>query len=215
MEAAKSGMTKKVKRLELGLKDFKELDEMDIPDKSLHSVASEVEESRKAVKEVYTKMEEINEVLERKLILVDRAGGVPDVEKSLEELSTALQEFWEKWETVMLENKETFMNVNSALKEEQKVTLASSGSGTLSDSFIRFNPAKPSFLKEKVACWKSSGFLSRQRITLTRGAKPTPAKGCYIHPLTLFKPTWVQSQESKGMSEMSLPEKMKLIKSET
>ena len=50
MEAAKSGMTKKVKRLELVLKDFKELDEMNIPGKSLHSVASEVEESRKAVK---------------------------------------------------------------------------------------------------------------------------------------------------------------------
>ena len=60
MEAAKSGMTKKVKRLELVLKDFKELDKMDIPGKSLHSVASEVEESRKAVKEAYTKMEEIN-----------------------------------------------------------------------------------------------------------------------------------------------------------
>ena len=60
MEAAKSGMTKKVKRLELVWKDFKELDKMNIPDKSLHSVSSEVEESRKAVKEVYTKMEEIN-----------------------------------------------------------------------------------------------------------------------------------------------------------
>ena len=113
MKAAKTGMAKKVKRPELALEDFKELDELDIPDKSLHRVAFEVDESRKAANDAYTRMEEINDVLERKLILVDRAGKVPDGEKSLNEFSTALQDYWEKWETVRAENKETLMKVDS------------------------------------------------------------------------------------------------------
>ena len=41
-------------------------------------------------------MEKINGILVKKLILLDRAGGVPNVEKSLEELNNALEEYWEK-----------------------------------------------------------------------------------------------------------------------
>ena len=67
------------------MKDFKKLDKMDILSRSLHGVASEVNESRGAVK-AYTKMEKINESLEKKLILLNRAGGMPDVKKSLGEL---------------------------------------------------------------------------------------------------------------------------------
>ena len=53
----------------------------------------EVDESRSAMKKAYSKMEKINEILEKKLILLDRAGGVPSVKKSLEELNNALEEY--------------------------------------------------------------------------------------------------------------------------
>ena len=75
MAAAKGVMTKKVKRLETALKEFKDLENLDIDSKSLHGMASEVDESRSAVKEAYTKMELTSEVLVKKLIVLDRSGG--------------------------------------------------------------------------------------------------------------------------------------------
>ena len=54
-------------------------------------MASEVDESKSAVKEAYTKMELINEVIVRKLIVLDRSEGVFYVEKSMEELNNALE----------------------------------------------------------------------------------------------------------------------------
>ena len=64
-------------------------------------------------------MELINEVLVKKLIMLDRSGGVPDVEKSMEELNNALEQYWEKWEILRKENAEVLMKVDLAL--EQKV----------------------------------------------------------------------------------------------
>ena len=81
MAAAKGAMTKKVKRLETALKELKDI----------HGMASEVDESKSAVKEAYTKMELINEVIVRKLIVLDRSEGVFYVEKSMEELNNALE----------------------------------------------------------------------------------------------------------------------------
>ena len=35
-----------------------------------------------------------------KLIVLDRAGKVPDVEESMNEFTNALEEYWQKWESV-------------------------------------------------------------------------------------------------------------------
>ena len=45
------------------MEEFKELENMDIPGKSLHGVASEVNESSQTIKEAYSKMEKIDESL--------------------------------------------------------------------------------------------------------------------------------------------------------
>ena len=90
LAAAKGALTKKVERQETALKEFKDLDNLDSDSKSPHGMTSEVDERRSAVKEVYTKMELINEILVRKLIVLNRSGGVPDVDKSMEELTNAL-----------------------------------------------------------------------------------------------------------------------------
>ena len=65
---------------------------MDLPNKDMQGAAREIDECRSAVKEAYTKMETINEQLTKKLILLDRTGNVPDAEKSLAELTNALEE---------------------------------------------------------------------------------------------------------------------------
>ena len=69
----------RLKRMEKALEEFGELDNFDIPGKALLGVASEVNESKGAVKEAYSRMEKINEDLEKKLIVLNRASGVPDV----------------------------------------------------------------------------------------------------------------------------------------
>ena len=48
-----------------------------------YTIAAEVEECMKSVKDAYTKMEDLNEVLVQKLILVDRAWKEENTEKSL------------------------------------------------------------------------------------------------------------------------------------
>ena len=84
MTVAKGQVTKKIKRLETPIKEFRNLDNLDSDSKSLDGMASEVDEGRNAVNKTYTKMESINEVLVKKLIVLDRSGDVPDVEKSME-----------------------------------------------------------------------------------------------------------------------------------
>ena len=47
------------------------------------------------MKDSYSRMESVNEILLQKLILV-RAGKVEDAEKALDELMTTLQQYCEK-----------------------------------------------------------------------------------------------------------------------
>ena len=56
---------------------------------------------------------------------------------------------------------------------------------------------------EQATCYISMGFKNQP-----------PPKGCHIHLLPLINPTWLQSQEAKGMREKSPLEIMDLIKSE-
>ena len=53
----------------------------------------------------------MNAKLEAKLIVLDRAGKVPDVDKAMTELSEALEVYWEKWEMVRSSNKLILMEV--------------------------------------------------------------------------------------------------------
>ena len=65
----------------------------------------------------------IHESLEKKLLLLNRVGGVPDGQKPLDDLSNTLEEYWRKWELLRKENAVTLMKVDLALK--QKVTPSS------------------------------------------------------------------------------------------
>ena len=73
---------------------------MEISGKDLEGAAKEVIECRNAAKEAYNSIEATNEVLTKKLIVLDRAGKVPDIEESMNELTNALEEYWQKWESV-------------------------------------------------------------------------------------------------------------------
>ena len=69
MTAAKSTMTRKIERLETALTDFKGLDKLDSTNlENLYGIASEVNEIRNDVKEAYTKIGAVNEVLGKKLL---------------------------------------------------------------------------------------------------------------------------------------------------
>ena len=62
MASAKSAMTRKIKRLETVLTDFKELDALDTTNiENLHGIASEVDEIKNGIKESYAKIKSINE----------------------------------------------------------------------------------------------------------------------------------------------------------
>ena len=113
MAAAKGTMTRKIQRLETALTDLKDLDKLDSTSiECLHGIAYEVNEIRSDVKETYMKMESINEILEKKLLLLDRVRGVPDVQTSLDDQSNVLGEYWGKWELLRKENAETLMRVD-------------------------------------------------------------------------------------------------------
>ena len=71
---------------------------MDLPSKDMRGAAKKVVESRNTVKEAYHRIESTNEQLTKKLIVLDRPGKVPDVEKSMSELTNALEEYWQKWD---------------------------------------------------------------------------------------------------------------------
>ena len=79
MRSAKAVMSKNIMKLEQkGL---------NLPNGSLLKVATEIEQNVEAVKDSYSKMEELNESLLQKLILVDRANKINDVEKAVDELT--------------------------------------------------------------------------------------------------------------------------------
>ena len=69
--------------------DLEELQQMDLSGKDLVGAAKEVVDCRNAVKEAYNRVEATNEILAKKLIVLDRAGKVLDVEESLNELTNA------------------------------------------------------------------------------------------------------------------------------
>ena len=52
-------------------------------------------------------MEELNKSLLQKLILVDRANKVKDIEKAVLDLTAQLETYFEKWVTVKNENAKT------------------------------------------------------------------------------------------------------------
>ena len=116
MKSAKAQMTKKIKRLEIALSDYEELKKMDVESKDLVGAAREVVECRDQAKEAYKKIEDTNVKLEAKLIILDRAGKVPDVDKAMMELSDAVEVYWEKWELVRSNNKLLLMEADTALK---------------------------------------------------------------------------------------------------
>ena len=71
MAEAKSAMTRTIKRLETTFTDFKDFTRLDSTNiENLY----EVNEIRNNVKEAYTKIESVNEVLEKKLLKLNRAG---------------------------------------------------------------------------------------------------------------------------------------------
>ena len=79
MGTDKTLMSKKLKRLENAIADFVELPQMDISKKDLVGAAKEVVECRDTTKEAYNRIEATNEVLAKKLIVLDRMGKVPDI----------------------------------------------------------------------------------------------------------------------------------------
>ena len=139
MKTAKTLMTKKIKRLENAISDYEELKKMNVPSKDLVGAAKEIIECREAAKDAYKRIEDTNSKLEAKLILLDRVGKVPDIDKSMTELTEACQSYWEKWEAVRTGNKMILMEADSAIKNIGASSQAGSGSG--SSDFIRFNPA--------------------------------------------------------------------------
>ena len=150
MKTAKALMTKKIKRLENAISDYEELKAMNVQNKDLVGAAKEIIECREAAKEAYKKIEDTNTKLEAKLIILDRKGEVPDVDKSMTELSEACQDYWEKWETVRTTNKMILMEADFTVKNIG--TNSQVGSGSAPTEFIRFNPApdtRPSFLERE------------------------------------------------------------------
>merc|ERR1711954_487891 len=94
------------------------------------------------------RIEDTNAKLEAKLIVLDRIGKVPDVDKAMTELNNAVEAYWEKWEMVRTSNKLILMELDSAMKNIGASGQTGSSSG-LSD-FIKSNPApdtRPSFLE--------------------------------------------------------------------
>ena len=83
MKSAKAQMTKKIKRLEIALSDYEDLKKMDMESKDLVGAAREVVECKEEAKVAYKKIEDTNAKLEAKLIVLDRAGKVPDVDKAM------------------------------------------------------------------------------------------------------------------------------------
>ena len=102
MKTAKTLMTKKMKCLENAIADYEELKQMDIPNKDLVGAAKEVIECRDAAKEAYKRIEATNEILTQKLIVLDSVGKVPNVEESMNELTNAVELYWEKWEAMRM-----------------------------------------------------------------------------------------------------------------
>ena len=87
VKSVKALMTKKIKRLESALSDYEELKKMDVENKDLVGAAREIAECKEEAKVAYKRIEDTNAKLEAKLIVLDRIGKVPDVDKAMMELT--------------------------------------------------------------------------------------------------------------------------------
>ena len=68
----------------------------------------------------------------------------------MSELTNTLEEYWQKWEIIRMENKKVLMDANMALRNTNPGLGASNGARTSSSDFICFNPAPdthPGFLE--------------------------------------------------------------------
>ena len=126
MKTDKTMMTKKLKRLETAIADFVELQQMDIPKEDLVGAAKEVVECRDAAKAAYNKIEATNEVLKKRLVELNRVGKVPNVEEAMNELTNALETYWDKWESVRRDNKKILMEADRTVNTTS-VPVVSSG----------------------------------------------------------------------------------------
>ena len=71
-------MTKNTKKLQLAVEELKKLEGLNLPAENLHMFAVEVDVCIKAVKDSYSWMESVKEILLQKFILVNRAGKAED-----------------------------------------------------------------------------------------------------------------------------------------
>ena len=74
MRAAKSVITKNIKKLQLALEEFRAFEGLNLPVENLHKVDVAVDECIKVVEDSYSRIESFNKILLLKLILVDRVG---------------------------------------------------------------------------------------------------------------------------------------------
>ena len=183
MKSAKALMTKKIKRLETALTDYEELKKMDVENKDLVGAAREIAECKEEAKVAYKRIEDTNAKLEAKLIVMDRIGKVPDVDKAMTELNDAVEVYWEKWEMVRTSNKLILMEVDSAMKNIGASGQTGSSSG-LSD-FIRFNPApdtRPSFLERESSMLEVLTWIEQATYYVKTGFKnKPPLTGSLVH----------------------------------
>ena len=91
--SVKTSVSKNLKKLENSIKEFKELENMNLPEGGLVKIASESQENIDIVKAGYN-----NKILVEKFILVDRNSKVEDLDKSVDDLNVALEAFYEKWQ---------------------------------------------------------------------------------------------------------------------
>ena len=174
---------------------------MEVENKDLVGAAREIDECKEEAKVAYKKIEDINAKLEAKLIVLDRIGKVPDVDKAMTELNDALEAYWEKWETVRTSNKLILMEVDSAMKNIRASGQTGSSSGL--SEFIRFNPApdtRPSFLERESSMLEVLTWIEQATYYVKTGLKnKPPLTGSLVHLSALINPTWLQGIESKGL----------------
>ena len=194
-------MTKKVKRLETALTDYQELKGLEIENKDLVGAAKEVDECKEEAKLAYKKIEEINARLEEKLVVLNRIGKVPEVDKALAELSEALEMYWDKYEAVRTTNKLILMEVDVAMKSVGTGVQTGSTSSSSSD-FIRFNPApdtRPGFLERESSMLEALAWIEQATYYVKTGFKnKPPLSGSLVHLQALINPTWLRALRARG-----------------
>ena len=144
-------------------------------------------------------------------------GKVPDVEEAMNELTNAVETYWEKWESVRMDNKKTLMEADRTVNTTS-VPVVSSGSVAVSSDFTRFNPApdtRPGFLERDSSMLDLLSWIEQATYYVRTGLKnQPPLVGSHIRLALLVNATWLQSIESKGAKVESLEGIMTLIRLE-